>query len=49
MLKTVSVEYGINLGKYHAKIPLITGMMGGLLLTLNTATIDTGHMNEQLH
>lgn len=45
MLKTVSVEYGINLAKYHAKIPLITGMMGGLLLTLNTATIDTGHMN----
>ena len=49
MLKTVSVEHGINLGKYHPKIPLVAGIMGGLLLMVNTATIDTGHMNEHLH
>ena len=49
MLQTVAIEYGINLRKYNPKIPLVTGLMGGLLLMVNTATIDTGHMNETLH
>ena len=49
MLKTVSVEHGINLAKYHPQFPLVAGIMGGLFLMVNTATIDTGHMNEHLH
>ena len=49
MLRTVAVEHGINLSKYHPKTPLVAGITGGLLLMVNTATIDTGHMNERLH
>jgi hypothetical protein len=44
-LQTFCREHGINLKKYYAQIPLILGIIGGLLLMGNTATIDTGLMN----
>lgn len=48
-LQTFCREHGINLKKYYPQIPLVLGIMGGLLLMGNTATIDTGKMNEKLH
>lgn len=49
VLRTIAVEHGINIRRYHPEVALVLGIMGGLLLTMNTATIDTGHMNKHLH
>ena len=49
VLRTVALEHGINLKKYHYHIPLIAGLMGGMLLMMSTALIDTGHMFELAH
>jgi len=49
LLKTICLDHGINLGAYHPKVPLYAGMMGGMLLMMSTACIDTGHMFELLH
>jgi hypothetical protein len=49
LLRTVCLEHGINLKAYHPKVPLTAGVMGGMLLMMSTACIDTGHMFELLH
>ena len=48
-LQTIAVEAGINIKKYYIEVPLIVGITGSLLLMGNTATIDTGFMNGDLH
>jgi hypothetical protein len=49
LLQTIARDSGIDLRKYHIEIPLILGLTGGMLLMGNTATIDTGIMNENAH
>ena len=49
VLRTIALEEGINLNKYHFHIPLIAGSMGGMFLMMSTALIDTGIMNEKAH
>lgn len=49
LLKTIALEHSFNIKKYLPEIPLIIGTMGGLLLMGNTATIDTGVMNGNIH
>jgi len=48
-LQTVALESGINLKGYYAEVPLILGLIGCMLLMGNTATIDTGIMDENAH
>jgi len=48
-LQTIARDSGIDLRKYHIEIPLILGLISGMLLMGNTATIDTGIMNEHAH
>jgi len=45
VMRTICLENGINFGKYRPGIPLVFGIMGGLFLTGNTSTIDTGKMD----
>ena len=49
VLRTICVEHGINLNKYHSHILLIAGCSGGMLLMMSTALIDTGYMFELAH
>ena len=48
-LKTVCYEHIVNLNKYKPKLTLFLGTLGVFALFVNTATIDTGKMNEKLH
>jgi hypothetical protein len=48
-LLTVGREQAFNIKKYHPEVILVIGLMGAMLLMGNTATIDTGKMNEKWH
>lgn len=48
-LKTISRDHAFNIGKYHPEVVVVIGLMGTFLLMGNTATIDTGKMNEKWH
>jgi hypothetical protein len=48
-LQTVAKETGFPIYKYHIEVFLIVGLIGSMLLMGNTATIDTGKMNEDWH
>jgi hypothetical protein len=48
-LQTICKEHSFNLKKYHPEVVLVIGLIGTMLLMGNTATIDTGKMNEHWH
>lgn len=48
-LKSISREAAFRIEKYLPEIPLILGMMGGMLLMGSTANIDTGKRNGKWH
>lgn len=48
-LLTVAKEHAFNVKQYYPQVCLVLGLMGGMLLMGNTATIDTGKMNEKWH
>jgi uncharacterized membrane protein len=48
-LKSICKEAAFRIEKYLPEIPLIVGLMGGMLLMGSTATIDTGVMKGAWH
>lgn len=48
-LLTLGREHAFNVRQYYPQVGLVAGIMGGLLLMGNTATIDTGKMNDKWH
>ena len=46
---TISKEHAFHVKKYKPKITLLLGILGIMALFGNTATIDTGRMNEKWH
>jgi hypothetical protein len=48
-LKSISREAAFRIEKYYPEIPLIMGLMGGMLLMGSTANLDTGKRNGKWH
>jgi len=48
-LQSIAREHVFNIKQYYPQVNLVFGLMGGMLLMGNTATIDTGKMNEKWH
>lgn len=48
-LLSVAKEQAFNVRKYYPELTVVLGLMGSMLLMGNTATIDTGKMNEKWH
>lgn len=48
-LKSISREAAFRIETYHPEIPLLMGMIGGMLLMGSTANIDTGKRNGKWH
>lgn len=48
-LKSICQEAAFRLDSYYPQIPLILGMMGGMLLMGSTANLDTGKRHPKWH
>ena len=48
-LQSIARDHVFNVKQYYPQLNVVLGLIGGMLLMGNTATIDTGKMNEKWH